>query len=89
MNKHRNRIVIPKFLNSSPSISTGRMLKKEKPMLSVAALIQAHGKLWDRTFAGNLQGNRRSFDSPGKSGLERNEDSNKLFKIILQTRNHS
>lgn len=30
------------------------MLKKEKPMLSVAALIQAHGKLWDRTFAGKI-----------------------------------
>lgn len=32
------------------------MLKKEKPMLSVAALIQAHGKLWDRQFAGNEEG---------------------------------
>lgn len=28
------------------------MLKKEKPMLSVAAIIQSQGKLWDRTFAG-------------------------------------
>lgn len=30
------------------------MLKKEKPMLSVAAVIQAQGKMWDRTFAGNI-----------------------------------
>ncbi|XP_055706545.1 protein ultraspiracle isoform X2 [Phlebotomus papatasi] len=28
------------------------MMKKEKPMLSVAAIIQAQGKLWDRSFAG-------------------------------------
>lgn len=28
------------------------MLKKEKPMLSVAAIIQSQGKLWDRSFAG-------------------------------------
>lgn len=30
------------------------MLKKEKPMLSVAAIIQSQGKLWDRTFAGKV-----------------------------------
>uniref|UniRef100_A0A1L8DHL9 Nuclear receptor subfamily 2 group B member 4 n=1 Tax=Nyssomyia neivai TaxID=330878 RepID=A0A1L8DHL9_9DIPT len=28
------------------------MMKKDKPMLSVAAIIQAQGKLWDRSFAG-------------------------------------
>lgn len=35
------------------------MMKKEKPMLSVAALIQAQGK-WDRTFAGNYYGVSRN-----------------------------
>lgn len=30
------------------------MIKKEKPMLSVADLIQSQGKLWDRTLAGIL-----------------------------------
>ncbi len=29
------------------------MMKKEKPMLSVADLIQAQGK-WDRSFAGKI-----------------------------------
>ena len=31
------------------------MIKKEKPMLSVAALIQAQGKqFWDRNYAGKI-----------------------------------
>lgn len=30
------------------------MLKKDKPMLSVADIIQAQGKVWDRPFSGKF-----------------------------------
>lgn len=31
------------------------MLKKDKPMLSVADIIQAQGKIWDRSFSGKCK----------------------------------
>lgn len=31
------------------------MLKKEKPMLSVADIIQSQGKIWDRSFTGKYK----------------------------------
>lgn len=40
--------------NWSEYLFKQKMLKKDKPMLSVADIIQSQGKVWDRPFSGKL-----------------------------------
>lgn len=64
------------------------MLKKEKPMLSVAALIQAHGKLWDRQFAGNEEGFGYHSEGVYKSGVKRSTNFSLQEKKVKDTQSN-